>query len=265
MFSPVYLSCHCFDKMKSSNKLKYPIGVLYLLASLAFGSHSWSADNTFKDAVRSNNLAIINKLIETTDDLDQRGTNGKTALMLAAKAGDNALVKKLLEAGADSNAVNINGGTPIMFAAMSGDIGTLNSLIDAGVNISARGSNGWSALMVSSSKGYAEATRMILNAGADVNTTDVYLWTPLHRAVYENEIAVIEVLLEQNSLDIHRQDEHGATALHHAAANGNAEIVEMLIAKGANPTTEDFTGRIPATYALNSGHQSLALLLGQSG
>ena len=81
------------------------------------------------------------------------------------------------------------------------------------------------------------------------------MWTPLHRAAYENRIQVVKLLLEQDAIDVHLRDDHGATALHHAAANGNTEIVNLLIASGADTLVADSDGRTPATYALVNGHR----------
>ena len=236
---------------------------LCILIGIGFSSTVLSAEDDFQKAVRINDIDTIDQLASTADNIDVRGTNGKTALMIAAKNGNARLVKKLLEAGADARAVNINGGTPIMFAAIDGDIKTIEILIQAGSEVSTRGSNGWSALMVAAGKGHVEATRLLINAGADVNTVDIYLWTPLHRAAYENRIKVVEVLLEQESIDIHLRDDHGATALHHAAGNGNTEIVGLLIASGANTEMVDSDNRTPATYAYDNGHQILAEVLHQ--
>jgi ankyrin repeat protein len=234
-----------------------------MVASLL--SLSTLAADSFEEAVLNNEITAIRQFLADADDIDVRGTNGKTALMIAAREGNLGLVSQLLQNGADANAANINGGTPIMFAAISGNTGVIRALLDSGANINSRGSNGWNALMVSAAKGHEPATRMILDAGAEINSTDVYLWTALHRAVFENRITVTRALLEYSSLDIHRQDEHGATALHLAAAEGHSEIVELLISAGANPSFPDLSGRTAAVYASDRGHALLARILKDAG
>ena len=219
------------------------------------------AETPFQKAVRTNNLAEIERLVTSAADVDTPGINEKTALMIAAKSGDAQLVKKLLIHGADPNAVNVNGGTPIMFAAISGNVETIQLLLDRKIDINAQGSNGWSALMVAAAKGHVEACRLILEAGADVNAEDIYLWTPLLRSAYEDRLEVIELLLAQDKIDIRHQDDHGATALHHAASVGAFMIVELLLLSGADPTQEDFSGRTAAIYAEESGHSELASVL----
>ncbi len=66
---------------------------LFVTAALAAG------DN-FQTAVRENDIANIERLLSTASDVDARGTNGKTALMIAAKTGNYKLVEQLLSLGA---------------------------------------------------------------------------------------------------------------------------------------------------------------------
>jgi ankyrin repeat protein len=242
-------------------RFQYQKIITGLVLLFAFSNSASPAEIDFQNAVRSNNLNAISQLISTTNDVNQRGANGKTALMIAARVGDAVLVRKLLDAGADPHTTNINGGTAIMFAAIKGDIETITVLIKSRVDVSVRGSNGWSSLMIAASKGHVNAMRLILGAGADINTTDIYLWTPLLRAAYENRIEVTRVLLEHQHIDVQHQDEHGATALHHAAAKGNTEIVELLLRKGLKSDKTDFSGRTPVRYARDSGLHHLAQTL----
>ena len=70
-------------------KIKFSLLCLLILFSLS--NAVWSAENAFRQALVTNNLSDISKLVAITEDIDQRGTNGKTALMIAAKAGDAAV------------------------------------------------------------------------------------------------------------------------------------------------------------------------------
>ena len=216
----------------------------------------------FGEMVAKNDVEGIASELANAVDIDVRGTNGKTALMIVARTGDHGLVHRLLDKGADPNATNVNDGTPIMFAAISGNPETVALLIDAGANIDAQGSNGWNALMVSAAKGHVETTRLLLDRAADVNAVDIYLWSALHRAAYENRTAIVDLLTARDDLDINLRDDHGATALHHAAANGNREMINLLIEAGADPASLDASGRSALAYALDRGHEDLRSVLG---
>lgn len=231
------------------------------IAGLCLCAAKADAWDTFSEAVYKNDVADMEAFLHAPDpipDIDVRGANGKTALMIVARSGEADLVMELLERGADPNSENINGGTPLMFAAMSGSIPVVRALLDHGADVSATGSNGWDALMVASAKGHGDAVQMLLDHGADVNSADVYRWTPLHRAAYENRVSVVGILIRQEGVEIDFQDDQGATALHHAAAGGYREIVDMLLVAGSDPARRDLSGRTAAAYAEGSGHERLA-------
>ncbi len=236
---------------------------LYLAALLGTGTMTmaFSQTGSFEAAVRSGSLDDIDYYLESANMVDVPGANGKTALMIAARAGRVDLVNRLLDSRANPDARTITGGTPLMFAAISGSIPVLTRLLDAGADVNATGSNGWNALMVVAAKGHDRAAQLLLDAGADINAADIYLWTPLHRATYENRVSVVRILLGHNDVDLRRQDDHGATALHHAAAGGHREIAQILVDAGADPQQVDLSGRSPATYAEQSGHLQLASVL----
>ena len=231
------------------------------LLVLAISANTFVLADTYENAVAENNVADIKKFLDNAIDIDHRGTNGKTALMIASRDGNKELVDLLIERGADINAKNINDGTPLMFAAINGSPEIVTTLLDAGANPSATGTNGWGALMVAAAKGHAPTTRLLLNAGADVNSVDIYLWTPLMRAAAENRTPVVSILLEADDINVDQKDDHGATALHHSASHGHTKIVELLLLHGSNPRITDDLGRTPADYAIEKSHRELALLM----
>src|ERR1035441_9615733 len=58
--------------------------------------------------------------------------------------------------------------------------------------------------------------------------------TPLHLAVLHNHQDVVEYLLAQGA-DVNAKTSTGITALHEAAQNGNKEITELLLEIGRAP------------------------------
>ncbi len=217
--------------------------------------------DSFSEAVYKNDITGMEAFLDAPEpipNIDVRGINGKTALMIAARAGEMDLVSELLERGANPNSVNVNGGTPLMFAAISGNYLIIDELLGWGADVNATGSNGWNALMVASAKGFSDTVKRLLDSGADVNAADVYLWTPLHRAAYENRLSAVEALLRHEDVEVDFQDDHGATPLHHAAVMGHQKVVEKLLEAGADPLLQDSYGRIASDYARGGGHETLA-------
>ena len=186
---------------------------------------------------------------ELDNDADSVHTNGKSALMLAARDRNLNRVEWLLQQGADVNKVNNNGGTPIMYAVLGGDIRIVRMFVDQGADLNARAKNGWSAIMIAAAKGYTEITRELLAHAANPNLADVYGWSPLMRAVYEDRESVVKLLVQNPETDINHIGENGITSLHIATVQGNLKLAATLLNNGADRTIRDESGRTPYEIA----------------
>ena len=233
-----------------------------VLAVCTMPVHAGStANQEFISALERGDLDGAARLVGWGVDVDAQRADGKTLLILAAKASDVVLVRDLIAAGADVNAITGNGGTALMFAAIRGDVETQKALIDAGADVNAVGGFDWTALLVASVKGHVPAVRQLLSSGADPNLRDIYGWTPLMRAVYEGREKVVQALLEQPDVDLNAKNDQGATALHLAAVKGNEALTRFLLFAGANPLVGDRKGRTPENLAVAAGHENVAKLL----
>jgi ankyrin repeat protein len=83
---------------------------------------------------------------------------------------------------------------------------------------------------------------------------------PLHSATAGAHAEIVEVLLAAGAEPNARQ-QHGWTPLHAAAENGDLRSLEALLAAGANPALRNDDGRSPWDLALESGHAELAARL----
>lgn len=87
----------------------------------------------------------------------------------------------------------------------------------------------------------AEVAKILIEAGADVNRKDGGMATLLHRAIYDDNVALVKVLLNLKADPELRHGFNGKqfpTALHAAAIKGNSEIIKLLVAAGANTKAE---------------------------
>ncbi len=239
------------------------LGSILLTAAVTLPTLAASVtqDSEFVKALRRENGSDIEAQIAAGKDPNFRMPGGKTPLMVAAKIGDLDLVRLLLSRGADINAKTGNGGTPLMFSAIRGNANIVRLLIDRGADVNAVAHFNWTALMVASAKGHDEIVRMLLNNGANANVADVYGWTPLMRAVYENRFAAVAVFMENDAVELDAVDETGATALHHAAAEGRLEIAALLLEKGADLQAKNALGLTPVAMARQNNQDEMVRFL----
>ena len=99
-------------------------------------------------------------------------------------------------------------------------------------------------------KGDIALIEALIAGGADPNSRNEG-FTLLHMAGFNDNPAVIEALLEAEA-DPEARDKHGFTPLHAAAEYNNPAVVEALIAGGADPKARTIDGQFPFDYAKNN-------------
>jgi hypothetical protein len=105
----------------------------------------------------------------------------------------------------------------------------------------------------------ADRVQAALDKGADVNAADGIGWTALHEAVYCSA-GLVELLLLAGA-DPNARDAAGSSPLHLAAGIGATEIVETLIAHGADVMLENHEGWNAGMIALEKEYIDTALVL----
>jgi ankyrin repeat protein len=209
----------------------------------------------FFDAIDRDDQAALDELLAGHPDLAaSRDDDGVTAVMHALYRRRRAIAERLA------------GTLPaldIFEAAALGRADRVRDLLaeDPGLAL-ARSPDGFTPLHYPAffgGPGSAGASRDLLAAGADVSArSDNDFWVlPLHSATAGAHAEIVEVLLAAGAEPNARQ-QHGWTPLHAAAQNGDLRSLEALLAAGANPALRNDDGRSPWDLALESGHVELA-------
>lgn len=146
------------------------------------------------------------------------------AFRLAAHDGQFEQVKALLKKGVACDAADADRRTALMFAAFNGHSEIVIYLLDAGAEIDRREYLDRTALHFGSTGPFPETVKILLDRGADPNLVD--------------------------------SEEH-FTPLMHAAAEGQLEVVKVLIAYGADKSLKDVDGDDAASFAEQSGHMQV--------
>lgn len=166
-----------------------------------------------------------------------------TPLHAAAKTGDRDAVARLLAASpGDVDAPDPRGLTPLHHAS-SVSLDVVKLLLVAGANPNARSVNGTTPLYVAARFGQTAIASQLLSAGALVDGRGEG-GAALNAAAYRSPVELVELLLAKGA-DVRVVDDTGGTALH-AAAVWNAEgAARALLAAGASVNAVDKEGNTP--------------------
>lgn len=119
----------------------------------------------------------------------------------------------------------------INLAACYGTIDEVKRLLESGVYVDERTPTGQTALHQATDN--YKLTKLLIAAGADVNAADKKGVTALHFAAAKGNAEIAKVLIAAGA-NVNAVQDGGVTALHRAANKGNTEVVKILIAEGAN-------------------------------
>jgi len=171
--------------------------------------------NQLFDAISSQDLAKVKKLIELGVDVNSRNENEQTALMCASQSGDINIVKYLVEHGAD---IHFNNGkdTALSCALEHDNNAIANHLIGLHAGIS-----------------FYNITKHRIKHGASIDIVDDRMGTVLRQASKRGDIAIVKYLIGHGS-DSTAIDDCGVPLIEYAALNGNKEVVEYLLQKGVD-------------------------------
>ncbi len=141
-------------------------------------------------------------------DLNGKDRRGYTPLIRAVHTEDIQIINMLLEAGADVNGTDDFGFTPLMYAASSGNTEIIRMLLKNGANPDYRtqeegpiSCSGVNALMQAAYRGKTDAVKLLAEAGADIQERDGHGRNLLFWAASGRNMDTLEYLVEEAGLD----------------------------------------------------------------
>ena len=139
-------------------------------------------------------------------------------------------------------------GLELLDVAERGDVSALDVLLGSRVAPDVRDQCQWTPLMKAALNGHLDAVARLLQAGAGVDAEDKGGYTALMLAASNNHPRVVAALLDAGAMIDHQERTEGVTALTWAAKRGHRETVDLLLARGADRTLPDFSGKTANDY-----------------
>jgi len=163
--------------------------------------------------------------------------NGETPLHVAARRWDVALVEAFVRRGADVSRRRLDGRTPYAVAALNGNHAVAEWLRANGVSDELAPVD---RLVAAAARGdRATVETMLATTPTLRGEIGPEHYVALHHAAEQGDAAALALMLDCG-FDPNRGDEEiGKTALHSAAMAGRPDAVRLLLARGASPDTRD--------------------------
>ena len=151
-------------------------------------------------------------------------------------------------------------------AVMQGNKDAVRALLKDGADVNTALGDGMTALHYAASKHDLEMAKILLYAGANVKaTTRIGGYTPLLIASRDGDAPMIETLLASGA-DANSATTNGTTALMLASAAGHVDAVKALLAKNANINAkESVKGETPIAFAAAFGRADVIRELAARG
>ena len=222
--------------------------------------------NLFKlhKAAREGKVQVVEWLIESGDQIEERDQYEMTALHFSALFGHLEVTKFLVEKGAQMDVKNKEGNTPLHEAIDSRHTEVVKYLLEKSASIDVRNENDETPICL------AHDCPEVLNIIIEIlGSQSSFEWlksekphcpTLLHYAAKKNYLEVIKHLIE-SGIDIDSENNLGSTPLHLAIENQHFDVVKCLIDNGANVDIrdkEDFTPLIK-TCKVEADNEDLKL------
>jgi ankyrin repeat protein len=102
-----------------------------------------------------------------------------------------------------------------------------------------------------------DVVRRLIAHHADVNASEGDGFTALHWAAYNDDVELTKILLKAGAASEPRTRLEGVTPLILAADNGDATLIDALLAGGAKPDTANDNGTTPLMQAAAAGDPSV--------
>lgn len=151
----------------------------------------------------------------------------------------------LANAGADVNLRGIEGMTPLILCCTHGYHLAVQVLLSHGADPNLKSCQQW-PLMEAVHSQHDDCARILLAAGANPNIANEYGLTPLMVTAYQNSLQMALELIARGA-DVTARDNMGKNSLHHAVSHSQCskELVDALLAAGAQHDVPDNHGFTP--------------------
>lgn len=236
------------------------LGIAELLISKGCQINTWSENNgsPLLQSLDHEYFPLAEQLINAGAELSIRDDKGWTPLIWAALTGREKVVDFLLSHQADVHPCNNDGWNAITGAYVKGHLSIVEKLRAKGAYFGDKYAN---AVLLSAYKdSQMDLFQKLITEGANTNITNTEGTSLLTLAIARGDNKSLTLLLEHGA-DVEAIDAKGETCLQAALELANYNAAIALIEAGANPNHAGRMALSPLHYAANNGNHEICQLL----
>ncbi|CAK4120620.1 unnamed protein product [Aphanomyces euteiches] len=254
-------------------------------------SYEASASRLF-EAVKWGDVQMVQELLGDGSSVNSQDKFGRTALMEACIEGHTDVVQVLIAHDANVDLATVSGITALMCAASFGYLDVVDVLIDAGANVMLCDKRGYSARDWAELKQHNDLASVLEGAEGDVfkqermavlgnsdeqvdghdlpNCTPGFQGslgdaTPLMQAALIGDLTAVDNIVSGDPDSINMTNEQGMSALMLAAIEGNTDVAQLLLRRGAAVNLADKDGHTALMHTAYCGHADMIEVLVDGG
>ena len=182
-------------------------------------------------AVDNGNVDMTNYLLEKSANVNAIDNEGSTPLHVAVDNENVDMVKYLLGKNANVNAIDNEGSTPLHIAIYRNNLEVIDCLIKNGARLDISDNEGDTPLDVAAGEGSLEVFEYLMKKIGYCKGDDAFFKKLLKNAIVYDNVSTIGYLINNDAIIIDSKKE---IALHIAVDNGNVDMINYLLGKGAN-------------------------------
>ncbi|KAH7022316.1 hypothetical protein EDB80DRAFT_5992 [Ilyonectria destructans] len=209
-------------------------------------------------------------------DVDAKSEAGETALGIACGYGDLDMVNCLIDHGADPNirSGQRTSNTPLQLAASAKNEPVMVELLKRGANPFPELPKESSPFHTACVGGYVNLVETFFEMVDDVDELVDFEWgwygTPLLQAALGGRLEIVELLLAKGAnpdYKLKSKINNGKTVIHAAAEGGDIKVLEAILAVAKDPDLDvrDLKQRTPLFYACVEGREDMVDYLLEKG
>jgi len=213
-----------------------------------------------------NNKNLTSLLIERNCKIDFIDSDGKSILYIPIKYNYIELLELLLYYNKNKVGINIldindsNGYTPLYYAILYDNLQAIEIMDNYNVNYNIQDKFGYTPLHVCIRIRNAKIANKLINK-SNVNKQNNIGETALHSACNNEDVDLVKLLIDNNADPNIADYEKKLTPLIYSGVLGNVEIINILLTKDINFNLQDYNGNTALHYAAIENYAEIINLL----